>query len=46
LPPEGAAGTTPLLSVPRAGYDASEINAGCCGMAGLFGYERYITMYR
>jgi FAD/FMN-containing dehydrogenase/Fe-S oxidoreductase len=34
-------GTAPLLRVLRAaGYDASEINAGCCGMAGSFGYER------
>ncbi len=33
----------PLASVRllrRAGYDAELINAGCCGMAGSFGYEK------
>lgn len=34
------AGAAPLLRVLRAaGYDATEADAGCCGMAGAFGYE-------
>ena len=34
-------GTAPTLEVLRAipGATASEINSGCCGMAGSFGYE-------
>lgn len=34
----GAADTLAMLR--RAGLDASEINSGCCGMAGSFGHER------
>ena len=29
-----------LSLLRRAGYDAEMINAGCCGMAGSFGYEK------
>ncbi|MGH7462256.1 MAG: anaerobic glycerol-3-phosphate dehydrogenase subunit C, partial [Longimicrobiales bacterium] len=33
-------GTAPLLNMLRLpGHDVSEINSGCCGMAGSFGYE-------
>jgi len=34
-------GTTPTLAVLRAvpGLNVTEIDAGCCGMAGAFGYE-------
>jgi FAD/FMN-containing dehydrogenase/Fe-S oxidoreductase len=32
--------TAPTLAVLRAaGYDSREIDSGCCGMAGSFGYE-------
>jgi Fe-S oxidoreductase len=35
------AGTGPTVAVLRAaGYDVSEVDAGCCGMAGSFGFER------
>jgi len=34
-------GTKPLKQVLElAGYEVSEIDSGCCGMAGAFGYER------
>lgn len=34
-------GTKPLKDVLElAGYEVSEIDSGCCGMAGAFGYER------
>lgn len=34
-------GTTPTLNALRAvpGFDVSEFDSGCCGMAGSFGYE-------
>lgn len=33
-------GTDPLLKMLRLpGWDVTEINSGCCGMAGSFGYE-------
>jgi Fe-S oxidoreductase len=33
-------GTGPLLKMMRLpGWEVSEINSGCCGMAGSFGYE-------
>ncbi len=33
-------GTDPVLAMLRLpGWDVSEINSGCCGMAGAFGYE-------
>jgi FAD/FMN-containing dehydrogenase/Fe-S oxidoreductase len=33
-------GTVPLLQMLRLpGWEVSEINSGCCGMAGSFGYE-------
>jgi Fe-S oxidoreductase len=33
-------GTAPLLQMlRRPGWDVREINSGCCGMAGSFGYE-------
>lgn len=33
---------TPLLRLMRlpAGYEVREIDSGCCGMAGSFGYEQ------
>jgi FAD/FMN-containing dehydrogenase/Fe-S oxidoreductase len=35
------AGTAPTVAVLRAaGYEVSEVDAGCCGMAGSFGFER------
>lgn len=35
------ASTAPTLTLLRAaGFDAREIDSGCCGMAGSFGYER------
>jgi Fe-S oxidoreductase len=34
------AGTAPTVAALRAaGYEVSEIDAGCCGMAGSFGFE-------
>jgi Fe-S oxidoreductase len=36
--PSGAAATVALLSA--CGYEVEQIEAGCCGMAGTFGYER------
>src|SRR5919109_46693 len=34
-------GTAPTLAVLRwAGYAVSEVDSGCCGMAGSFGFER------
>jgi FAD/FMN-containing dehydrogenase/Fe-S oxidoreductase len=34
-------GTAPTVAVLRwAGYDVSEVDSGCCGMAGSFGFER------
>ena len=34
-------GTAPTVAVLRAaGYAVSEVDAGCCGMAGAFGFER------
>jgi Fe-S oxidoreductase/FAD/FMN-containing dehydrogenase len=35
------AGTAPTVAVLRAaGYEVREVDAGCCGMAGSFGFER------
>lgn len=36
--PIGVAATVAMLEA--MGYDVSVINAGCCGMAGAFGYEK------
>ena len=37
---KAATGTGPLLQMLRLpGWEVSEINSGCCGMAGSFGYE-------
>jgi FAD/FMN-containing dehydrogenase/Fe-S oxidoreductase len=34
-------GTGPTVAVLRwAGYEVSEVDSGCCGMAGSFGFER------
>jgi len=34
-------GTGPTVAVLKwAGYDVSEVDSGCCGMAGSFGFER------
>ncbi len=34
-------GTAPTVAVLRwAGYDVAEVDSGCCGMAGSFGFER------
>src|SRR5438105_53545 len=34
-------GTAPTVAVLTwAGYDVSEVDSGCCGMAGSFGFER------
>lgn len=34
-------GTAPTVSMLRlAGYDVSEVDSGCCGMAGSFGFEK------
>jgi len=34
-------GTAPTVSALRwAGYDVTEIESSCCGMAGSFGFER------
>jgi len=34
-------GTAPTIAALRwAGYDVTEIDSGCCGMAGSFGFER------
>jgi Fe-S oxidoreductase len=34
-------GTGPTVAVlKRAGYDVSEVDSGCCGMAGSFGFEK------
>jgi len=35
----GTSKSVAALNLP-SGYDASEISAGCCGMAGSFGYEK------
>lgn len=35
----GANASIQALNLPP-GYEASELNAGCCGMAGSFGYEK------
>jgi len=35
----GTASSLKALRMP-AGYRVTEINAGCCGMAGSFGYEK------
>ena len=35
------AGTAPTVAaLRRAGYEVQEVDAGCCGMAGAFGFER------
>ncbi len=35
------AGTAPTVAaLRRAGYEVEEVDAGCCGMAGAFGFER------
>jgi Fe-S oxidoreductase len=36
---EGTTDSVAALNIPP-GYTASEISAGCCGMAGSFGYEK------
>ena len=33
-------GSGPLLEALRPAYDVVEIDSGCCGMAGSFGYEK------
>ncbi|WP_218081453.1 FAD-binding and (Fe-S)-binding domain-containing protein [Anthocerotibacter panamensis] len=33
-------GTRPTLEVLKLAYPTQEINSGCCGMAGSFGYEQ------
>jgi FAD/FMN-containing dehydrogenase/Fe-S oxidoreductase len=34
-------GTAPTIAMLRAaGYDVSEVDSGCCGMAGSFGFEK------
>jgi len=34
-------GTAPTVSALRwAGYEVTEVDSGCCGMAGSFGFER------
>lgn len=33
-------GTRPLLEILQLAYPTQEIDSGCCGMAGYFGYER------
>jgi Fe-S oxidoreductase len=34
-------GTAPTVAALRwAGYEVSEVDSGCCGMAGSFGFER------
>ena len=34
-------GTAPTVAVlKRAGYEVSEVDSGCCGMAGSFGFEK------
>jgi Fe-S oxidoreductase len=34
-------GTAPTVAALRwAGFDVSEVDSGCCGMAGSFGFER------
>jgi Fe-S oxidoreductase len=35
----GTSYTKDILSIPR-NYNVSEINSGCCGMAGSFGFEK------
>ncbi|MEX0806039.1 MAG: FAD-linked oxidase C-terminal domain-containing protein [Candidatus Binatia bacterium] len=35
------AGTAPTIAVLKAaGFDVSEVDSGCCGMAGSFGFEK------
>jgi Fe-S oxidoreductase len=34
-------GTAPTVAAPTwAGYEVSEVDSGCCGMAGSFGFEK------
>jgi Fe-S oxidoreductase len=34
-------GTAPTVTLLRsAGFDVSEVDSGCCGMAGSFGFEK------
>jgi Fe-S oxidoreductase len=34
-------GTTPTIAMLKAaGYEVSEVDSGCCGMAGSFGFEK------
>src|SRR5947207_8732646 len=34
-------GTAPTIAILKAaGYDVSEVDSGCCGMAGSFGFEK------
>jgi Fe-S oxidoreductase len=33
-------GSGPLMEALRSAYDVEEIDSGCCGMAGSFGYEK------
>jgi Fe-S oxidoreductase len=34
-------GTAPMVAMLKAaGYDVSEVDSGCCGMAGSFGFEK------
>ena len=35
----GTAATLEVMNMPPR-YEATEINSGCCGMAGSFGYEK------
>src|SRR4030095_5333281 len=38
---KGMGGTTPHRAGPRwAGFEVSEVDSGCCGMAGSFGFEK------
>ena len=40
-------GTAPTVAaLARAGYEVSEVDSGCCGMAGAFGFERSTTISR
>ncbi len=34
-------GTAPTIAMLKAaGYDVTEVDSGCCGMAGSFGFEK------
>ncbi len=33
-------GSAPLMEALRSAYEVEEIDSGCCGMAGSFGYEK------